>query len=657
MEPRAFGSWPSTISAEQLVAQSLRLSEPRWDGEYLYWLESRPEEKGRNCLVRCKTDGLPEDVIPSPINIRSKANEYGGGAYCVADGVVFFVQADDQRIYRFDTNLDAPYPEPISRDVPFRFAELTFDPHRQRLLAVREDHSLENKEETASIISIDAQGRDCFTLTEGADFYSSISISPSGQFIAWLSWKHPAMPWTDNQCTVAELNHDGTVMQMQVVAGSECGQPAQALFQPLWDSKDELYLISDYEDWWRLYSVDAAHDAGPQLRPVLAKPPESAEFGTPQWVFGLSTWGFINDNTLIATYSQHGYARLCLIDVLRHEWQDIDTPWTQFSAVVAQDGRAAVLAANYTDAGTIAIWQNGANGRDWQYVRSAQSDLDSATLSRPKAIHFGPTGQTAFAFYYPPYNGVNTGLEGEKPPLIVLAHGGPTAQANTALNIKIQYWCSRGFAVVDVNYRGSTGYGREYRLSLDGQWGVADVQDVCRAANHLVEQGLADANRLTIKGSSAGGYTVLAALTFTDTFKAGASLYGIGDLETLVLDTHKFESRYLDHLVGPYPDEIDTYHERSPIHHVKQLNCPVIFFQGDEDKVVPPNQAEAMVNALKEKGIPVAYVVFNGEGHGFRQGQNIVRAIEAELYFYSQIFGFELAEAIEPVAIENSNNL
>ena len=653
MEPKAFGSWPSKISADQLVAQSLRLAEPRWDGDYLYWLESRPEEKGRNCIVRAKVGGAPKDVLPAPISTRSKANEYGGGCYCVAEGVVYFVAADDQRIYRYDTNLEKPYPEPISREAPFRFADLTFDPHRQRLLAVKENHTKENKEETVSIVSLDALGRDCFTLVEGADFYSSLSLSPSGQFLAWLSWNHPDMPWTNNRCTVAELNADGTIENYQIIAGSALDPTPQSLFQPLWDSKDELYIVSDMDNWWRIYHVDNDADDDQLLRPVLSQPPTDGEFATPQWVFGLSTWGFLNDNTIIASYVQNGVGKLCTIDIHRHEWHEIKTHWSQFAALVAGDGRAAMIAANYSNAGTLAVWQNDHGEDQWQTIKKINSTLSPNSLSQPEAISFGPSNEQAYGFYYPPFNGNNIGLKGEKPPLIVLVHGGPTAQASTALNIKIQYWCSRGFAVVDVNYRGSTGFGRNFRLSLDRQWGVSDVADVCHATDYLVSRGLADPERTAIKGSSAGGYTVLAALTFSDTFKAGASLYGIGDLESLVLDTHKFESRYLDHLVGQYPEEIDIYHARSPIHHVQNLNCPVIFFQGDEDKVVPPNQAEAMVAALKEKGLPVAYVLFNGEGHGFRQGDNIVRAIESELYFYSKIFGFELGESIEPVVIEN----
>ncbi|WP_317932635.1 S9 family peptidase [Halioxenophilus sp. WMMB6] len=652
MEPLAYGSWPSTISAEQLVAQSLRLAEPRLDGEYIYWLESRPAEKGRNCIVRARPGQAPEDLLPQPLNARSKANEYGGGCYCVADGVVYFVLADDQRIYRLNTNDPQPLPVVISPEGDYRYGDLAFDAGRQRLLAVREDHSNPRQEPAASIISLDNQGRDCFTLVEGNDFYSSPKLSPDGKYLAWLYWDHPAMPWTDSSCVVAQLHADGTVQGSQTLLGSGAGDPTQSLFQPQWSPDNELYIISDCDNWWRIYHIESDGESPPLPEPVLHHPPIDAEFATPQWVFGLSTWGFVDATTLFASFNQDGINQLCTIDVTSGRWLRLDTPWSEFSAVATAPGKAVVLAANYHQAGTLALWQAD-NGDRWQIIRSIDSDLTPDQLSRPQPISFGPLDQTAHGFYYPPFNGKNCGLSDEQPPLIVLAHGGPTGQASTAFNIKIQYWCSRGFAVVDVNYRGSTGYGRDFRLALNGRWGVSDVEDVCRAADYLVEKGLADPDRLAIKGSSAGGYTVLAALTFTDTFKAGASLYGIGDLETLARDTHKFEAKYLDSLVGPYPEKLSLYRARSPLYHVEQLNCPVIFFQGDEDKIVPPNQAETMVQALTDKGVPVAYVLFQGEGHGFRQGENIVRAIEAELYFYSQIFHFQPHEPLTPVHIRN----
>jgi len=653
MEPRAYGNWPSQISAEQLVAQSLRLNEPRIDGDYVYWLESRPLEKGRTCITRAKANSAPEDVLPYPISAQSKANEYGGGCYCVYEGVVFFVQADDQRIYRLDAHSEQSIPVAITPEGEFHYADLVYDIPRQRLIAVKEDHSNPNLEPIASIVSIDIDGRDSFTLVDGDDFYSSPQISPCGSYLCWLSWNHPAMPWTNNACFAAVLNEYGGLTEKVAIAGSAADQPEQAIFQPQWSANSELYLVSDRDNWWRLYRVEYDGSAPPSLQPVMPAPPAFAEFGQPHWVFGQSTWGFLDERTILASFTRNGTSHLCSVDIEDGNWQELATPWTDISALTVSHGVAALLGANSRQGPTLTFWHVGLAFDQWQTVTTAGAALDASTLSQPEPISFGPIHELAHGFYYPPFNGKHCGLADEKPPLIVLAHGGPTAQSVTALNIKIQYWCSRGFAVVDVNYRGSTGYGRDYRLALNDQWGISDVVDVSNAARYLVERNLADPDRVAIKGSSAGGYTVLAALTFTDTFKAGASLYGIGDLETLVQDTHKFESRYLDSLVGPYPQCREIYHARSPIYHVEQLNCPVIFFQGDQDKVVPPNQAQAMVNALKRKGIPVAHIVFRGEGHGFRQAENIVRAIESELYFYSKIFGFEPADAISPVTIEN----
>lgn len=652
MQSKAFGSWQSQISADQLVAQSLRISEPRFDGDTLYWLESRPEEKGRTCIVRAKPGSNPQDVLAAPINTRSKVNEYGGGGYCVFQGIVFFVQADDQRIYRLDTNDKKSLPKPISPSANHHYGDLHYDATRQRLLAIREDHSQSNQEPVTSLVSLDAQGQDCFTLAEGDDFYASPRVSPCGKFLSWLSWNHPAMPWTNNSCFAASLDEQGVIFDRMAIAGSAANQKPQAIFQPQWSSDSELFLVSDIDDWWRLYKVLNDGESPPALQPVLNSPPPMAEFGVPQWVFGQSTWGFLDGDTIMASFNQQGAGHLCIINIKAGSWREITTDWSDFNTIATGHNAAVALAGSYCQAMQLSYWSS-TQPEGWQTIKAPASDLDKNSLSSPQAIQFGPKNEIAHGFYYPPHNGENIGLPSEKPPLVVLAHGGPTSQSTTALNIKVQYWCSRGFAVMDVNYRGSTGYGRNYRLALDGNWGISDVEDVSRAAQYLVDNNLADPERLAIKGSSAGGYTVLAALTFTNTFKAGASLYGIGDLEALVQDTHKFESRYVDSLVGPYPEALATYRQRSPLHHVEQLSCPVIFFQGDQDKVVPPNQAEAMVEALKTKGLPVAYVKFIGEGHGFRQAENIVCAIESELYFYSKVFAFTPADNLTEVVIDN----
>jgi dipeptidyl aminopeptidase/acylaminoacyl peptidase len=514
---------------------------------------------------------------------------------------------------------------------------------------VQEDHTKGDREPTNSLVSISLNnGEDVQVLASGYDFYSSPRLSPDRSQLAWISWNHPNMPWDGTQLWVAPINPDGSLSEAECVAGGA----DKSIFQPEWSPDGVLYFVSDRSGWWNLYRwLPPMPEGG--LGGVEPLCPMDAEFGLPQWVFGMSTYGFESANRIICTYTKKGSWQLASLDLQTKQLDVIETPYTDISSLQVASGRAVFIAGSATE--PTAIVQIDLATQQIEVLRqSSQLKIEPGYLSTPQEIPF-PTenGLIAYAFFYPPQNQDYTPPKGEKPPLLVKSHGGPTASVSSTFNLKIQYWTSRGFGFLDVNYGGSTGYGREYRQRLNQQWGIVDVDDCANAAKYLAEQGLVDSERLAITGGSAGGYTTLCALTFRDVFKAGASHYGVSDLEALATDTHKFESRYLDGLIGPYPERKDLYEARSPIHFTDQLSCPAIFFQGLEDKIVPPNQAEMMVAALKAKGLPVAYVAFEGEQHGFRRAENIKRALDGEFYFYSRVFGFEPAETIEPVAIEN----
>lgn len=645
--PAPYGSWTSPIHSSLLTQKSVRLGEPQITTQGIFWLESRPQEKGRSVLVMQDDDGT-RDITHKPYSVFSKAHEYGGGSYCVTDKHVFFVNAADQSIYRLalptEDHIDLTG-ERITQDSQQRFADLSVDLRRNRLIAVCEDHTLTDREPVTSVVAINLDSGAVTSLLSGHDFYSNPSLSADGEKICWLCWDHPNMPWDHTECWVADLDYLGHIIHPMRIAGDT----EESIFQPQWGPDGALYYVSDRNNWWNIYTHHAE-----RTRSITCL---EAEFATPQWVFGMSCYGFLDDQTILAIASQKGQWQMLRINLLTLKTTVIDTEWTDFNSLRCNGaGQAVVFAANPTKASRLLELTFADDGLQNSRAATLSSDnhFDTGELSIPEAISFA-TGSArdseAHGFFYPPTNLHFTGPANAAPPLLVFCHGGPTGATDTGLNLKIQYWTSRGFAVADINYRGSTGYGRRYRDQLKGQWGISDVEDVCAAVEHLAALGLIDSDKAAIRGSSAGGYTVLAALTFSDTFKAGASLYGIGNLETLALDTHKFEARYLDSLVGPYPECRDAYLQRSPIHQPDGLNCPVIFFQGLDDKVVPPNQAEAMVELLQNKQIPVAYVPFEGEGHGFRQAQNIQRSLEAELSFYAQIFGFTAAGDIPPVEI------
>jgi dipeptidyl aminopeptidase/acylaminoacyl peptidase len=635
-----YGSWKSPITSDSLVSETVGLGQIALDGEDIYWSEMRPKEGGRNVIVRPPHDGKISDVTPAPFNARTRAHEYGCGAFAVADGTIYFSNFADGRLYR-QTPDSQPQPlTPAEKD--WRYADCIADKARRRLICVREDHTSTSHEPVNTLVSVDLQeSEQVRVLVAGEDFYSSPRLSPDGSKLAWLSWNHPNMPWDGTELWVAEINADGSVGDSHLVAGGV----SESIFQPQWSPDGVLHFVSDRTGWWNLYRWGAGG-----AEPLCEM---QAEFGLPQWVFGMSTYAFASETRIICTYTQQGIWHLASLDTAAKQLEKIETPYTDISCLQASGGRVAFIAGSPKEPTAIVLLDLTA-GTIQVLRRSSQVAIDAGYLSEPQAIEF-PTenGLTAHAFFYPPQNRDFTAISGEKPPLLVKSHGGPTAATSSSLNLKTQYWTSRGFAVLDVNYGGSTGYGRAYRQRLHGQWGVVDVADCASGASYLAERGLVDGSRLAISGGSAGGYTTLCALTFRDVFKAGASYYGVSDLEALAKDTHKFESRDLDRLIGPYPQRKDLYRDRSPIHFTERLSCPVIFFQGLEDKVVPPSQAEMMVAALQALGLPVAYVAFEGEGHGFRKAENIKRALDGEFYFYSRVFGFEPAEPLEPVAIDN----
>ncbi|AFY70598.1 peptidase S9, prolyl oligopeptidase active site region [Thalassoporum mexicanum PCC 7367] len=642
-----YGSWKSPITADLLVSQTNGFGQMALSCHKspvnVYWLEARPAEAGRNVLVQWDSANQQiVDITPAPFNVRTRVHEYGGGAYLVADSTIYFVNFSDQRIYKQEIGDRIGEPQPLTpENSDFRYADMCLDRDRQRLICVREDHSGDG-EAVNTIVSINCHdGSDIKILVKGADFYSNPTLKPDGSQLAWLSWQHPNMPWDGTQLSIADFQTDHTLANPQLVAGSN----TESIFQPQWSPDGVLFFVSDRNDWWNLYRY-----SNNQVEAIW---PTTAEFGLPQWVFGMSTYAFISSTKLVCSYTQQGRWHLATFNLSKNVMQDLQVDYTSMGSLHAIGENVAFIGGQPTEFSAI-VHLNLTTNQDQELKTSSKVAIDNGYLSIPQEIEF-PTenNQTAFAFFYAPVNKDFQAPATEKPPLIVRSHGGPTAATSNALSLKIQYWTSRGFAVLDVNYGGSTGYGRKYRQRLNGKWGIVDIDDCINGAKYLADRQLVDPERMAIVGGSSGGYTTLAALTFRDVFKAGAVYYGVSDLEILAKETHKFESRYLDSIVGAYPEQKAIYEARSPIHHVDQLACPVIFFQGAEDKITPPNQTEMMVTAIKQKGIPVAYVLYEGEQHGFRQAANIKRTLEAELYFYSQVFGFPLAEEIEPVAIEN----
>jgi dipeptidyl aminopeptidase/acylaminoacyl peptidase len=641
----AYGSWPSPVTAAMVAEAGRSFSDVWIAGGETYWVESRPLEGGRQVLCRSAPYSEPVDVTPEGFSARTKVHEYGGAPYWVDGETMVFAGFEDQRLYRQAGDSVEPVaitPESGGRN---RYADGRFIAGGELMVCVRERH--EDDGVVNELVALPADGSsEPWILTGGRDFYAYPRPSPDGRRLAWICWDHPQMPWDGTELWVAELGERGeTASGARRVAGG----PRESVLQPAWSPDHALHFVSDRTGWWNLYRGGDGDEPAEALWPI------EAEFGGPLWSLGQSNYAFLSDGRIACVYLREGEGHLALMDPGAGEMLDLDLPYTSFGPEMDAEGMqlAFVAGGPATPQAVVAL---DFTSRAVDVLReSSELAFDASFVSIPRHIAF-PTegGRTAHALLYAPRHAEVTGPQGELPPLLVVSHGGPTSQADSEFAMGKQFWTTRGFAVVDVDYGGSSGYGREYRERLNGQWGVVDVMDCIAAARHLAEAGEVDGERMAIRGGSAGGYTTLCALTFhADVFAAGASYYGVADAEALAQDTHKFESRYLDNLIGPYPEEAELYRARSPIHFTDLLAAPVILLQGLEDEVVPPAQAEAMVEALRAKGLPYAYITFEGEQHGFRKAENIRRALQAELYFYSKVFGFESADTHEPVAIQN----
>ena len=640
-----YGAWPSPITPEMLTGQTIDLNEPGSDGTDRYWLESRASEGGRMRLIRESAEGAAEPITPRNFNVRSAVHEYGGGVWDARDGIVVISNYNDSRLYRVG-NGD---PTPITpENMDWRFADLLIDPDHSRLFAVREDHSMKDAEpvNTLVVLGLDGPNDDGGkVILSGSDFVASPALSVDGTQLAWLSWDHPLMPWDGCELWKADIADDNTLTRLRHIAGDA----RESIFQPRWADNGDLVFVSDRSGWWNLYRARPDTD---ELTPLC---PMEAEFGLPQWTFGMSTWDFAPDGSIICAWANDGTWHIGRLPAEGGELEPFPSSFTVISDVHVQPATSEVLFIGSSPTEPKQVVALDLESGNIDVLRQSMDvALPDGALSAPEAISWPSTnGATAHGFFYPPISEQGIAPAGELPPLIVKSHGGPTSMTSADLNLTIQFWTSRGFAFLDVNYGGSTGYGRAYRERLLGKWGIVDVDDCISGANYLASKGRVDGTRMSIKGGSAGGYTTLAALTFHDAFRSGVSSYGVGDLEALATDTHKFESRYLDSLVGPYPEQKEVYEARSPIHHADRLSCAMLILQGMDDKVVPPSQAEKMAEAVRANGMPVALLMFEGEGHGFRREETIHRMLEAELSFHSQIFSFPHPEDITPIRIEN----
>ncbi|HWF77701.1 MAG TPA: prolyl oligopeptidase family serine peptidase [Caulobacteraceae bacterium] len=638
-EIRPYGSWSSPVTAASLAEGAIGVAELRVVDGRLYWLETRPAEGGR--LVAMTRDGAggARQLTPEGFNVRTRVHEYGGGAYMVAPDGLWFSNFRDQKLYRQvgDAAPQAMTPE------PYRWADATPAPGGG-LIAVREDHTNPADVKNA-IVRLPASGGAGEMLFAESDFVAYPRVSPDGARLAWIAWDFPAMPWDETRLYVADLTDEGLANTRQVAGGADI-----SAIDPQWGADGTLTWLSDETGWWNLYDD---RDGSPR-----AIKPADHEFGGPLWQLGQSNYAAVAGGRILASVGEAGGDALWLIDRAGGAVTKLDLPFVALGALHAVDGtHVAMLAGGAAETSAVIVVDVESGG--FELVRRpSPTTLAPHCISRAEPISFPSAGgRTAHALYYPPTNVAFDGPAGEKPPLIVQAHGGPTGAAQGSFSIGVQYWTNRGFALVDVDYGGSSGYGRAYRQLLQGEWGVVDVEDVIAAARYLADAGKVDPRRIAIHGGSAGGFTVLAALSQSDAFAAGGDFYGVADLEALARDTHKFESRYLDGLIGPWPAAKATYDARSPINHLDRFTAPLLILQGSEDPIVPPNQAYMIRDALKAKGVPVAYIEFPGEGHGFRRAENIIRAKEAELDFYGRVFGFAPADKIDPVQIENAGAL
>ena len=632
-----FGTWPSPVDAELASVGELRLGEVRADGSDLYWIEGRPSEGGRSTLMR-RRDGDIAELTPAPFNPRSRVHEYGGGAFCVAPGEddtpgrVFFVHFADQNLYEVRQG-DEPR-RITDGDSQERFGDLTWD--GAALLAVRELHparSNEGEEPRNDLVQVDVESGALTVLHTGYDFYAGPRQSGHGR-LAFLAWDHPNMPWDGTQLFVAEHPPGGALANVTTVAGGV----SESVVQPEWDG-DSLVFASDASGYWNLHAWDETGIAH-----ILN---DDAEYAGPAWGLGSHWYVVAAPGLIVARRVENGRQGLVIVDRERGFASPIDAPYDSFGSLARTEGGIACVGGRSNAPGELGIIDI-ATGNVATVAGGGELPVTGDVVSAAERITFPTTLGDCHAWFHPPRNGSLHGMSGEHPPLLVITHGGPTGSASQDLSWRTQYYTSRGWAVANVDYGGSTGYGRAYRQRLEGGWGVVDVDDCVACVRHLAAHGRIDPARAAIRGGSAGGYTTLAALAFADAFRAGASHYGIGDLRALASDTHKFESRYVDRLVAA-----EDIERRSPIRHADQIDCPVIFFQGTEDRIVPPNQTENMRAALAERGVPVACLLFEGEGHGFRRAENIRAAITTEYAFFARVFGFAPPDDAPEFEIEN----
>ena len=637
-----YGSWISPITTGLVSSNSMIIEEIKVDGEDLYWLEKRPDELGRQVIVHRSPNGRIRDITPGDYNVRNRVHEYGGGVYQVSKGTIYFTNYFDQRIYCQDPDND---PKAITPVGDFRYADLALDEPRHRLICIREHHLEAGSGVINELVSISlSDPYSIVILASGNDFYSNPRLSPDKKQIAWLTWNHPNMPWDGTELWLAELDLNGDLIQPRLIAGGK----NESIFQPEWSPAGTLHFISDRTGWWNLYRW-----LDPAIEPLMGL---DAEFGLPQWVFGLSTYGFSGPNEIICTYKKTNHNFLARLDLTTGILTNIETPFVDYSYICAKPGQVIFVCMSSHQPARLML-HDLKTGSLELICEVGTSRIEQDLISIPRNIQFPSyNGLPVHANIYLPFNKNHLAPRGEKPPLIVILHGGPTSSAATSFNLGIQFWTSRGFALLDVNYSGSSGFGRDYRQRLDGNWGIIDVEDCVNGAKYLASQGLVNPERMVISGRSAGGFTALCALTFHNIFTAGVIRYGIGSLESLAEGTDKFEMHYLDRLVGPYPEAQEIYKERSPIHFIDQIHAAILLMHGTEDRLVPPQQSERMYRALDKKGIPVAYVPFEGEQHGFRKSSSIQRSLEVEYYFYSRIFNFPLTENIQPIEIKNLVN-
>lgn len=641
-----FGSWESPISASEIAAGGISLQSLSAAGNFVYLIESRPSEMGRQVLLKITPSGVATECTPHTFNTRTRVHEYGGGEYWVYEGTVFAVSFTDQRVYRIEDGESDPVAITAEPELAgsLRYANGTISPDGITIYCVEENH-LDSEQILNRIVSFPSDGSSSpRVIFSGTDFVSSPKISPDGLTLTWLSWNHPNMPWDGTELHSAQINSDGSIKTAKLIAGGS----DESITQPSWSPDGVLHFISDRSGWWNLYSYENGE--------VTSLFELDADFAGPDWLFGFSSYDFMADSSIICTYQ--GGNRDVLVRISRDgsEPEEIANDYSSISHLSILNDIIYFIGSSPMIPEAVVAISTSVKTID-VIRRSRESIMERSFISQAEFIEFDSTdGAKSYGLFYPPKHALNQGVTGERPPLLVMSHGGPTSAASASYNLAIQYWTTRGIAVVDVNYRGSSGYGRVYRNALRNQWGIFDTADCIAAAKFLEHRGDVDGTRMAIRGGSAGGYTTLCALTFHDVFRAGASYYGVADAEILATDTHKFESRYLDQLMGPYPDAKDVYVNRSPIHYADQIRAAVIVFQGLEDQIVPPTQAELMVDGLAQNKLPHVYMTFPGEQHGFRQAENIIKTLESELSFYGQVLGFS-PPGISQVEIVNRDRM